>query len=239
MNGTSQPALPPAQDAVARQGMATRIASLAGDGCLARLLWQGKLGPAFWTVTGLLSITVNIILIVALVLLGRQLFLLKEIVQEQLIGGLYENFMLMDQASIVTTVEVTDTIPVEFDLPVQTNTTVVLTEPTPIYGASVVIQTGILDINAPANIVLPVGLELPVNLDIVVPVDAEVPVNLTVPVNIPLAQTELHEPFVGLQQVVSPYQDLLADLPDSWFDTPLCQGIARPVCTLILDLPTE
>lgn len=204
---------------------------------LARLLWQGKLGPAFWTITGLLSITVNIILIVILISLGQQLFMLKSIVQGQLIEGLYTNFVLMDQASIMTTVQVEDSIPVQFDLPVTTNTTVVLTEPTSISGASVVIKTGILDINAPANIILPEGLVLPIALDISVPVDASVPVELTVPVNIALQETELHEPFVGLQEVVAPYNSMLSELPNSWQETPLCQGVLGFICELILSPP--
>ncbi len=198
-----------------------------------RFFWQGKFGPAFWTITGIFSIIVNIILIVALVIIGQQLFALNEIVEYGLIGGLHRNFEAMDDATIVTTVQVEDTIPVQFDLAVQTDTTVVLTEPTAIQGASVVISTGVLNINAPANIVLPAGLELPINLDITVPVDKEVPVVMTIPVEIPLNQTELHEPFVGLQDVVGPYQVMLGDLPDKWTDTPLCQGLFGEVCVLV------
>ena len=130
-----------------------------------------------------------------------------------------------------------DTIPVEFDLPVKTNTTVTLTEATPIYGAQVTINTAFLSINAPADIVLPEGLPLPIALDISVPVSTTVPVVLNVPVDIPLSETELHEPFVGLQEVVSPYDSLLTDLPNSWQETPLCQGILSNVCRLIFNLP--
>jgi hypothetical protein len=36
-------------------------------------------------------------------------------------------------------------------------------------------------------------------------VDTTVPVTLNVPVDIPLNETELHEPFVGLQDVVRPF----------------------------------
>lgn len=202
---------------------------------VSRIVWQGKFGPAFWTITGVISLIVNIILIVVVVILGQQLFTLNEIVEYGLIGGLHSNFVAMDEATIVTSVTVEDTIPVQFDLPVTTNTTVVLTEPTPIYGASVVINTGVLNINAPADIVLPAGLQLPIALDITVPVDKEVPVVLEVPVDIPLNQTELHEPFVGLQEVVEPYHNLLGDLPDGWEETPLCQGILNQVCVLLLE----
>jgi hypothetical protein len=221
-NGTYTSATPPPQEQPPKEDR------------VGRFFWQGKLGPAFWTITGIFSITVNIILIVTLLVIGKYLFTLNEIVEYGLIGGLHSNFVAMDEATIVTTVTVEDTIPVQFDLPVKTKTSVVLTEPTPIQGASVVIKTGILDINAPANIVLPSGLELPIALDIVVPVDKEVPVELTVPVNIPLNQTELHEPFVGLQEVVEPYQVMLGDLPDDWMGTPLCQGVLGEACVFVL-----
>ena len=200
-----------------------------------RFFWQGKLAPAFWTITGIISITVNIILIVALILIGQQLFTLKDVVENQLVSGLHSNFVAMDDASIVTNVQVEESIPVKFDLQVQADTSVVLTEPTPIDGASVVISTSVLNINAPANIVLPAGLELPISMDITVPVDKEIPVVLNVPVNIPLSETELHEPFVGLQEVVGPYKVLLDDLPDEWKEIPLCQGRLSEICILAFE----
>ncbi len=199
-----------------------------------RLLWQGKFGPAFWTIASLISISVNIVLIVLLILIGRELFSIKELVSDQLLGGLYQNFVKMDQARITTSVEVNDTIPVVFDLPVQTDTVVVLTQPTRIKGATVNLSTGGLTIRAPANIVLPEGTELPVSLNIVVPVNTTVPVKLTVPVDIPLQQTELHEPFVGLQNVVAPYHNLLASPPNSWQDTPLCAPEGDWLCNWLI-----
>ncbi|MFQ5617117.1 MAG: hypothetical protein ACE5GO_11755, partial [Anaerolineales bacterium] len=87
-----------------------------------RYLWQGKIGPAFWTLTGVMSLTVNIILIIILVILTRELFALKGLVGDQLLGGLEANFQAMDAAVIETTVivestiQVQDTIPVVFDL---------------------------------------------------------------------------------------------------------------------------
>jgi hypothetical protein len=199
-----------------------------------RLMWQGRIGPAFWTISSLVSLGVNVVLMVVLILLARQLFTLKQVISEQLIGGLYENFVLMDQARISTSVSVSDTIPVQFDLPVRTNTLVRLTEDTRLRGANVNLSTGGLTIkNAPANIVLPAGTELPIALDIMVPVSTTVPVQLIVPVDIPLNQTELHLPFTGLQQVVSPYNSLLVPLPDSWAEAPLCAEGRGWLCSLL------
>ncbi len=198
---------------------------------LLRLVWQGRLLPAFWTVTAVLSLTVNIILIAGLILVGKQLFVLKQVINEQLLGQLYWNFMLMDQANIQTTVEVHDRIPVQFDLPVQATTVVVLSEPVRIPDATVVsLRTGGLNItNAPADIVLPAGTELPIELSIVVPVDTSVPVDLIVPVDIPLSQTQLHQPFVGLQEVIGPLYQLLAETPDSWQEL-LCPPAPNVIC---------
>lgn len=193
------------------------------------VLWQRKIGPAFWTFTGIISLVVNLVLLVVLIVVGRDLFTLKTVISDQLIGGLYTNFVKMDAAQINTTVSVEDiivvqdTIPVQFTLPVQTDTNVILTENTPIEGAIVTIITPYFTLNrAPADIILPAGTSLPIQLDILVPVDTtipvtlNVPVNLSVPVNIPLNQTELHEPFVGLQEVVLPYSKLLSQAPSSW-----------------------
>ncbi len=179
-------------------------------------LWQGKITPAFWTVSSVVSMTVNVILVVVLLVVGKQLFTLKQAVAP-LLNGLNRNFVLMDQAVIATHVEVHDHIPVVFDLPVKADTQVVLSGDVLIRNARVNLSTGGLVIqNAPADIVLPKGASLPVRLSIVVPVNTKVPVNLNVPVKIPLRETQLHRPFVGLQQVVAPYKALLDGVPDSW-----------------------
>ncbi len=202
------------------------------------ILWRGRIGPAFWTVASLLSVTVNVILIAILILLGRQLFFLKKtVVSDKLINGLYTNFALMDQAHIQTTITVSDTIlvndtiPVVFDLPLNQKTTVVLTKDTPV-------NTTIYLNNAavPLDLILRDGTELNIKLDMTVPVEQtipvslKVPVNLTVPVDIPLNQTQLHKPFVGLQQVVSPYRTLLGELPNSWSE--VCKGSFKFICNI-------
>jgi hypothetical protein len=98
-----------------------------------------------------------------------------------------------------------------------------LNKNTRIRGATVNLSTGGLTITkAPANIVLPKGTKLLVSMDIVFPVDTTVTVQLNVPVNILLAETELHEPFAGLQAVLSPYEDMLVQSANSWQETLLC-----------------
>jgi hypothetical protein len=205
----SQPApIKPAAQPASGQSLLTRL-SPKPAGTRKPFFELGKTLPAFWTVASLLSFIVNVILIVVLVVLARELFLLKSMVGDYLLGGLYANFIYMDQAHIKTNITVAETIPINFTLPISQDTVVVLTENTPINGANVRITSGGLAINSAANIVLPAGTNLPVHLELNVPVTTTVPIKINVPVDIPLEQTELHQPFVGLQQVVSPFYWML------------------------------
>jgi hypothetical protein len=176
-----------------------------------------KFLPAFWTIASILSLTVNLILIIALLLAFQMLEQIQGLQTygmgqaSGLLGGLYTNFVKMDQASIRTTIHVEKEIPVNFTLNVSGPTNVTLSQPVTIDGALVTVQTGGLNItNARATIVLPQGAVLPINIEnLSVPVDQKVLAVLDVPVDIPLSQTELHEPFVGLQKVVEPWYCLI------------------------------
>lgn len=182
-----------------------------------------KLFPAFWTVASGLSFIVNVILIVTVVVMAQELFALKRIVGSNLLGGLYENFILMDLAHIKTNIAVADDVPVNFSLHISQDTIVTLTQATRITGAQVALTSGGVNINAPANIVLPAGTNLPVHLELTVPVDTTIPIKLNVPVDIPLQETELHRPFIGLQGVVSPYYWMLQPQVNSAADLEACK----------------
>jgi len=176
-----------------------------------------KFLPAFWTIASILSLTVNLILIIALLIAYQMLGNIQGLQTygigqaSGLLGGLYSNFVKMDQANISTSIHVEKDIPVQFSLNVSGPTNVTLSQPVTIDGALVTVQTGGLNITgARATIVLPQGVVLPINIEnLVVPVDQQVPAVLDVPVDIPLNQTELHEPFVGLQEVVKPWYCLI------------------------------
>jgi hypothetical protein len=183
--------------------------------------WDGKgrNWARFWSIGAALSIILNFILLIVLIIVGWKFFSWKKAITDNFVGGLYYNFILMDQATIRTGVEVEETIPVEFDLPLKKETTVRLTEATRISGARVTMSTGGLNItDAPADIILPEGTVLPVELDMVVPVDTTIPIKIYVPVSIPMNETELHDPFMGLQDVVSPIYWWLYNLPNSWWE---------------------
>ncbi len=190
-----------------------------------------QMSEGFQSFAILFSLTVNAILVLVVIVLGLYVFEIKKAIAGPLIGGLHDNFVAMDQAHIKTTIpvnttiQVNDTMPVVFDLPLQQNTNVTLSANTLITGASVTINGGILQLNnAPTTILLPQGTILPVTLSLTVPVSQTIPVALTVPVNIPVAvdipleQTDLHQPFTSLRDLFAPYDDVVSQLPDSWFE---------------------
>ena len=162
-----------------------------------------KTRRAFWDVAGIFSLVVNAILVGALIVMYGQIRNLKTMMNG-LLGGLYSNFVDMDNASIETTIPVEAQIPVVFNLPIQQNTNVTLTSAVPISRTQVVINSGGLSINAPATVTLPEGTNLPIALNMDIPVQVTIPINLQIPVKIPMNQTDLHTPFTGLQQTIRP-----------------------------------
>ena len=167
-------------------------------------------GPPFWTIASVLSLTFNVILLILLIAVLQNVRILNlgsaMEMGNGLLGGLYTNFEKMDKAHITRTIPVETTIPVKFDLQLNQQTNVVLSQDVKIDNALVTVKTGGMNItNALATIVLPEGTNLPIYLNLTVPVDTTVPVALNVDVDIPLDQTQLHEPFTGLQQVVKPF----------------------------------
>jgi hypothetical protein len=198
----------------------------------ARWIRQGKMPDAFWKAATLFSFAINLGLVIALIALGLMVFRIKQGIARPLITGLHTNFVQMDAAHIVTSVQVVDTIhvndtlPVVFDPPLSTNTTVTLKCDIPIPNTTVYFN----GLPAPTNIALPAGTPLDIKLDLVVPVSKtvpvvldvpvslNVPVNFNVPIDIPLNQPELHAPFTGLANLVGPYDSLLSAAPSSWSD---------------------
>jgi len=176
---------------------------------------ESKFFPAFWTIASVISMLVNIGVVIALIVVIRLLGGTQAAInfaQSQangLLGGLHGNFVKMDEASIKTQIPVSANIPLNITVPVQATTQITLAEAAVIRNAHVIINTGSLDINANATVTLPANTPLTVNLDFPLQVTDNIPVSLMVDVNIPLKDTELHEPFVGLRKVVEPYYCLL------------------------------
>ncbi|GAB4504370.1 MAG: hypothetical protein Fur0043_13640 [Anaerolineales bacterium] len=198
--------LPPASPLQSPAPAAAPIAGTPSPG------GKGKIGPAFWTVTGTLSLITNAVLIAILITLIRMLGAIQLTAGDAgagIVGGLYDNFDKMKNAHIVANIPVVlQDVPVDFVLNYSTDTEVVLTTDVPIQ-ANVAINAGIININGPANIVLQKGTRLPVHLDLQIPVQTTVDIDRQLPVDIPIASTELSTHFQGLQDTIKPIYCLL------------------------------
>jgi hypothetical protein len=182
-------------------------------------------------VASVISLVVNLVLIGILLVVLQMLGTIRLTANDEfsgVLGGLYHNFVKMDQATIAANIPVTANIPLNIVVPVQTTTRIKLAERTVIPNAHVRITTGTVNIDADAEVTLPLDQELNVKLDFPLTVQNSIPISLTVPVNIPLSQTQLHDPFVGLQQVVKPYYCLLE--PNATLNNvQICSPLAAPV----------
>jgi len=175
--------------------------------------------PALWTIASILSLAVNAILLAVILLLFIFLRNLDLPISNpttlirlplETVRGLYRNFEAMDRAHIITRIPVATSVPVQLEVCIRSDTVVTTNQDVIIPDARVTVQTGGLNItNASTRILLPANVQLPVNLDLCVPVETTIPVSLNVDVDIPLDQTDLHEPFTGLQDVLEPVYCLL------------------------------
>jgi hypothetical protein len=179
----------------------------------------GGLGPlwsAFKNIAIIFSFVVNIVLVIVLLLAPKPLFMAKSQVAEPLLTDLDSAFAALGETRIQSTVYITDTMPVVFDLPLAQNTQVVLVEPVPISApATFVWPAGGGAIHGTVQLVLPQGLALPVSLNLMVPVSTTVPVVMQVPVEIPLAEAGMAPAIEQLRAVFSPVTGLLQSLPNS------------------------
>lgn len=192
-----------------------------------------KFMPAFWTIASVISLTVNLVLIIILLIVFQMLGAIQNTADDQvsgLLGGLYTNFVKMDQATIAANIPVDATIPLNIVVPVQATTRITLAESAVIPNAHVRINTGEVNIDANAEVTLPANTPLTVTLDFPLNVQNSIPIHLDVPVNIALSQTQLHEPFVGLQQVVKPWY-CLVERSALVNGVQVCSPISNPAST--------
>ncbi|MEW6093320.1 MAG: hypothetical protein AB1531_05060 [Chloroflexota bacterium] len=180
---------------------------------------------AAWDLSAGISLFVNAVLLGVVLLLAIKINTLQNTLNG-LLGGLYDNFVRMDESYITTTIAVED-VPVSLDFilaVVQTETNVTLTR-------DVVIRNAIVGVlSAPTTVTLPAGTVLPVSLNMNVPVQTTVLVDLQVPVNIELASANstdpaianLHTAFLGLQDTIGPLYCLLQPAAVDYLSQPLC-----------------
>ncbi len=186
-------------------------------------LWNGKPWQAFKTFALLFSFAVNLVLVIVLLAAAPLIIPAIAEIAAPIVGGLNSSFVDMSSASIQRTIEVDDTLDIDFVVPLATTTDVVLVENVPLEGvpARFVLPGGGGVINGQVYLDLPQGQVLPVQLNLDVPVEQTIPVQLDVAVDIPLSETELGGPFDKLRSLFAPLNALLNGLPstnDELFD---------------------
>jgi hypothetical protein len=176
--------------------------------------WQGKPWQAFKSFAILFSFVVNLVLIIVLLVAAPIILPVLSTVVEPLVGGLNDNFVAMGEAKIERTIQVNDEIPIEFILPLQQQTDVIITQAVPLQAQTqFTLPNGGGEINGVVSLELPAGMTLPIALSLNVPVSQTVPVSLAVDVLIPLNETELGQPFAELQGLFAPLDNLVTNLP--------------------------
>jgi len=180
--------------------------------------------PIFWTAASIVSLVINAFLVILIVVILRGLGSINTVdLGSGLLGGLYTNFERMDQAHIKTMIPVQTSIPLNMTIPVQTTTGITLAQDVSIQGAHVKINTGPLNIDAPASVTLPAGTALNVTMNFDVPVKADIPVTLNVPVDIALKDTDLHPAIIGLQDTLKPIYCIVSPTALTLSGEPVCK----------------
>jgi hypothetical protein len=159
------------------------------------------------------SFIVTFLLVVLLLALGYAtwqhrsvLKSLKEGLVCDTVTGLNDLMGDLESAVITRTIPISETIPVRFDVPLDKNMDVELTDSVTVRRpTSFVFPAGGGRINGTVNLTLPSGQILPVHMSTMVEVSQTLPVQMDVHVAIPLKETELGG-------VLSQLKDLLAPL---------------------------
>lgn len=173
----------------------------------------------------LFSFVMNLVLIIVLAIVVMQIFQIKNGIAEPLIDGLHASFVGLDEATIDRVIPVRAEIPVEFTLPLNQDTVVVLTQGVPVQAnARFVLPGEGGSISGTVSIVLPPGLQLPVSLALDVPVSTSVNADLDVRAVIPLEETQLHDAFIHLRNILEPFVRALDNLPGDWGEIPAWVG---------------
>nr|HID13462.1 hypothetical protein [Anaerolineae bacterium] len=174
---------------------------------------------AFKDIAIIFSFVVNFVLVVLLLVMSlpalRAAFALKTGLVEPLLSDLDAAFVGLGEATIDTEIRIDKHIPIQFDLPLDQDTVVVLRQSVPLnLPASFVLPGGGGQINGSVSLALPAGLPLPVRLSMVVPVSQTIPIQMDVPVHIRLGEAGLNPAVEELRAVFRPLKEQVENLPD-------------------------
>jgi hypothetical protein len=167
------------------------------------------------------SFTVTFILVMAVLVLGYAAYQTRPLLDGLADGLVCDtvtsiNDLLADfeDAVITQTIYISETIPVQFSLPLNQKLTVNLTDDVSLSRpATYVLPAGGGRINGTVYLELPHGQKLPVHMQTTVPVDQQLPVEMVVPVSIPLKETELGSVIADLRELLAPLR--LQELEDT------------------------
>ena len=194
---------------------------------------------AFANIAIVFSFVVNCVLVLVLILAIGPLLQLKSGLLEPLLYDLDGAFQGLGETTVQTTVEVNQTMPIRFDLPldqplgldfnlpIEQDTVVVLTQPVPLNVPATFTLPGWGGaINGTVSLNLPTGMSLPVHLSMnvpvrttipvqmTVPVSQTIPVQMTIPVSIQLGPAGLDPAVQRLREVFMPVRTMVESLPD-------------------------
>jgi hypothetical protein len=179
-----------------------------------RRIWRAAV-----SVTLVVSMFVNLILIVTVLILVNQVGAIKATLNGVL-GQLDLAFQGLGEASIKDTISINQQVPVRFDLPLSQNTVVTTQAAVPINTQATFSLGQFGSINGTVSLQLPPGTQLPVHLELVVPVSNTIPVVFDQPINIPLAERGLAPVVAQLRAALAPIIDIVDQIPDRFVIIP-------------------
>lgn len=177
----------------------------------------------FWdaakTITLIVSMFIDLILIVAVVILANQVGSIK-MTLNTVLGQLDSAFKDLGQVVITDTIKINQQVPVRFDLPLKQDTVVTTQAPVPITTQATFSLGQFGSINGTVSLQLPPGTSLPVHLEIMVPVSNTIPVVFNQPVRIPLAEKGLGSVVAKLRAALAPIIGVVQQMPDRFVIIP-------------------
>jgi hypothetical protein len=172
-------------------------------------------GEALKNFAIIFSFIVNVILVLVLLISPFPTLVIVNGFVEPLLGDLDNAFAALGDTKIETNVDLQQPLDIQFDLPLEQDTNVVLTEPVPLQAnATFFLPGGGGSINGTVSLSLPEGMQLPVSLSLMVPVETTIPVEMDVPVEIQLDEAGMGPAIEQLRGVFEPLNQMLDQLPD-------------------------
>jgi hypothetical protein len=169
---------------------------------------------AFKDIAIIFSFVVNLVLVLVLLILVTVLAApIKSAIVGPLVVNLDTAFMHLGEAHIRDTISINQKVPVQFTVPLKTQTVVVLTQPVPLRAPAKFSLGAFGEINGTVSLNLPTGMALPVMLDLQVPIDHQLPVTFDQPIDIDLGKKGLGPVVDELRGILKPYIELINSLP--------------------------